>query len=160
MTANEFCIFCEIVAGRADASAFYEDDRVLAFLDLFPINPGHALVIPKTHAANLSELDAEDGKRVFAIAQRVADALRKSGVRCEGVNLFLADGEVAGQEVFHVHMHVIPRYEGDGFGLRIANKDMAERGELEDTARRIRDALSAGAAATGRGGCGTSCPRA
>ena len=151
-----FCIFCEIVAGRADASAFYEDDRVLAFLDLFPINPGHALVIPKTHAANLSELDAEDGKRVFEIAQRVADALRKSGVRCEGVNLFLADGEVAGQEVFHVHMHVIPRYKGDGFGLRIANKDMAERGELEDTARRIRDALST----TGRGGCGASCPRA
>ena len=141
MTANEFCIFCEIVAGRADASAVYEDDDIMAFLDLFPINRGHTLVIPKTHAANLSELDAEDGKRVFAVAQRVADALRKSGVRCEGVNLFLADGEVAGQEVFHVHMHVIPRYKGDGFGLRIANKDMAERDALNDAARRIRDAL-------------------
>lgn len=141
MTANQFCIFCEIIAGRADASAVYEDDCVLAFLDLFPINRGHALVIPKTHAANLSELDAADGKRVFAVAQRIADALRKSGVRCEGVNLFLADGEIAGQEVFHVHMHVIPRYEGDGFGLRIANKDMASRDDLNDAARRIRDAL-------------------
>ena len=142
MTANQlFCIFCEIIAGRADASAVYEDDDVLAFLDLFPINPGHALVIPKTHAASLSELDAEDGKRVFAVAQRIAAALRKSGVRCEGVNLFLADGEIAGQEVFHVHMHVIPRYEGDGFGLRIANKDMANRDDLNDAARRIRDAL-------------------
>ena len=141
MTANQFCIFCEIIAGRADASAVYEDDDVFAFLDLFPINRGHALVIPKTHAANLSELDAEDGKRVFAVAQRIAAALRKSGVRCEGVNLFLADGEIAGQEVFHVHMHVIPRYKGDGFGLRIANKDMANRDELNDAARRIRGAL-------------------
>lgn len=138
---NDFCIFCEIVAGRADASAVYEDDHVTAFLDLFPINPGHALVIPKRHAANLSELDGADGERVFAVAQRVAAALRESGVRCEGVNLFLADGEIAGQEVFHVHMHVIPRYEGDGFSLRIANKDMAERDALNETAERIRGNL-------------------
>ena len=138
---NEFCIFCEIIAGRADASAVYEDDGALAFLDLFPINPGHTLVIPKTHAANLAELDGADGERVFAVAHRVACALRECGVRCEGVNLFLADGEVAGQEVFHVHMHVIPRYEGDGFGLRIANKDMAERESLNEVAERLRGKL-------------------
>ena len=138
---NDFCIFCEIVAGRADASKVYEDDCVIAFLDLFPINPGHALVIPKTHAANLAELDGADGERVFAVAHRVAAALRESGVRCEGVNLFLADGEVAGQEVFHVHMHVIPRYAGDGFGLRIASKDMAQRDALNETAERIRRRL-------------------
>ena len=138
---NEFCIFCEIVAGRADASVVYEDDDVLAFLDLFPINPGHTLVIPKCHAACLSELDAEDGERVFAVAQRMAAALRECGVRCEGVNLFLADGEVAGQEVFHIHMHVIPRYKGDGFGLRIANKGMAERDALNEIAELIRGRL-------------------
>ena len=138
---NEFCIFCEIIAGRADASAVYEDDGALAFLDLFPINPGHTLVIPKTHAANLSELDGADGERVFAVAHRVARALRECGVHCEGVNLFLADGEIAGQEVFHVHMHVIPRYEGDGFGLRIASKDMAEREALNEIAERLRGKL-------------------
>ena len=138
---NEFCIFCEIIAGRADASAVYEDDGALAFLDLFPINPGHTLVIPKTHAANLAELGGADGERVFAVAHRVASALRECGVRCEGVNLFLADGEVAGQEVFHVHMHVIPRYEGDGFGLRIASKDMAERAALNEIAERLRGKL-------------------
>ena len=138
---NEFCIFCEIVAGRADASAVYEDDGALAFLDLFPINPGHTLVIPKTHAANLAELDGADGERVFAVAHRVARALRECGVRCEGVNLFLADGEIAGQEVFHVHMHVIPRYEGDGFGLRIASKAMADREALNEIAERLRGKL-------------------
>lgn len=135
---NDFCIFCEIIAGRADASAVYEDDDVLAFLDLFPINPGHALAIPKRHAASLAELEGADGERVFAAAQRVAAALRKSGVRCEGVNLFLADGEVAGQEVFHVHIHIIPRYEGDGFGLRIPNKGMADRDALNEIADRTR----------------------
>ena len=138
---NEFCIFCEIVAGRADASAVYEDDGALAFLDLFPINPGHTLVIPKAHAANLAELDGADGERVFAVARRVARALRECGVRCEGVNLFLADGEIAGQEVFHVHMHVIPRYKGDGFGLRIASKDMAEREALNEIAERLRGSM-------------------
>ena len=138
---NEFCIFCEIVAGRADASAVYEDDRVLAFLDLFPVNPGHALAIPKKHAASLAELDGADGERVFDVARRVAAALRECGVRCEGVNLFLADGEAAGQEVFHVHMHIIPRYAGDGFGLRIASKEMAERGALDEIAERLRGNL-------------------
>lgn len=138
---NDFCIFCEIVAGRADASAVYEDDRVLAFLDLFPFNPGHALAIPKAHAASLAELDGADGERVFDVARRVAAALRECGVRCEGVNLFLADGEAAGQEVFHVHMHIIPRYAGDGFGLRVASKEMAERGALNEIAERLRGNL-------------------
>ncbi len=137
---NGFCIFCEIVAGRASASAVYEDDEILAFLDLFPINQGHTLVVPKTHAASLADMDSEVGGRLFGAARRLAQSLRDSGVRCEGINLFLADGEVAGQEVFHVHLHVIPRYEGDGFGLRIPSKDQSSREDLEATAKKIRDA--------------------
>jgi histidine triad (HIT) family protein len=112
------CIFCEILAGRAPASIVYRDEVCCAFMDVRPVNEGHVLVIPLVHAASLSELDEATGAHVFTVAQRIAAAARLSGVPCEAVNLFLADGVAAGQEVFHVHLHVIPRYPGDGFGLR------------------------------------------
>jgi diadenosine tetraphosphate (Ap4A) HIT family hydrolase len=110
------CIFCAIVAGRAPASVVHDDDATLAFLDLHPVTPGHLLVIPKGHAAGLAELDPAAGARLFVVGQRLAAALRASGLRCAGVNLFLADGAAAGQEVFHVHLHVFPRFAGDAFG--------------------------------------------
>ena len=139
---DQFCIFCEIVAGRADASVVYEDEYVIAFLDLFPVNEGHTLVIPKTHATYLKDMDADIGMRVFAAAQRLAQAVQDSGVRCEGVNLLLADRAAAGQEVFHVHLHVLPRYEGDPFGLRFGSRSQAAREDLVGTAERIRSAVS------------------
>ncbi len=101
------CIFCRIVEGTSPASRFYEDDLVLGFMDIGPVNDGHALIIPKQHVAYLSELDERIGQHLFTIAQRTAAALRASGLRCEGINLFLADGEAAFQEVFHLHMHVM-----------------------------------------------------
>ena len=136
--AKQFCIFCEIVAGRAEASVVYENEHVLAFLDLFSINEGHMLVVPKEHATNLSDMDADVGMQVFAAAHRLAQALGDSGVRCEGVNLLLAHGAAAGQEVFHVHLHVLPRYEGDEFGFRLPKKGRPTRAELDSTAARIR----------------------
>ena len=87
----------------------------MAFLDVQPVNPGHTLVIPKTHAKDLSELKPEVGGQMFKAAMVVAGYLRRSGLKCEGVIFFLADGEAAFQEVFHVHLHVIPRFRGDGF---------------------------------------------
>ena len=113
------CIFCEIVAKRAPASIVFQDDRCCAFMDIQPVNPGHVLIVPVTHVAFLDDLDEETGAYLFTIAQRLSRALRRSGVRCEGVNFFLADGEAAGQEVFHVHLHVFPRFRNDGFGLRM-----------------------------------------
>ena len=107
------CIFCAIAAKQAPASVVFEDEVCLAFMDLYPMVPGHLLVVPKTHAANLSELDEATGMHLFRIAQRMAGAFRGSGLRCEGINLFLADGEAAGQDVFHVHLHVVPRFQGD-----------------------------------------------
>ena len=137
------CIFCAIVAGRAPASIVYRDETCAAFMDIQPVNPGHVLVVPNRHAASLADLDAETGMRMFGIGQQVAAALRASGLRCEGVNLFLADGEAAGQEVFHLHLHVIPRYRGDGFGLRFgpANRTRPPRPELDRIAGQIGDAL-------------------
>lgn len=138
------CIFCNIVRRKAPANIVDEDDHTLAFLDIRPINPGHVLVVPKEHAAGLAELSPADGGRMFIRAMAVAAALRSSGVRCEGVNLHLADGEAAGQDIFHVHMHVFPRYRGDGFGLRVGPDygRIADRTELEEVAGKIRASLS------------------
>jgi len=137
---SDDCVFCEILAGEEPASFLYRDDRCSAFMDIQPVNPGHLLVIPNRHARYLADLDEETGAQLFRVGQRLAGALRKSGVRCQGVNLFLADGEAAGQEVFHVHLHVIPRHEGDGFGLRFSPLyyQLPPRSELDRLAEQIR----------------------
>lgn len=138
------CIFCEILAGRAPASVIYRDEACAAFMDIQPVNRGHILVVPIQHAASLAELDPATGERIFGVGQRLAAALRASGIHCEAVNFFLADGEAAGQEVFHVHLHVFPRFHSDGFGLRLPPlyAFKPSRKELDETARMIRAALS------------------
>ncbi len=137
------CIFCEIVAGRGTASVVYEDETVVAFMDIQPVNPGHVLVVPRRHAASLAELDADSAAGLLPAAQRVAAALRQSGLRCEGVNFFLADGEAAGQDVFHVHLHVFPRWENDGFRLVLGPnyQQLPPRAELDSIAARLRGVL-------------------
>ena len=134
------CIFCDIVNGNAEAALVWQDDLVSAFMDRQPVNPGHVLIVPNHHAAYLADLPEKSGAHMFRVAQRVARAIRASGLRCEGVNLFLADGEAAGQEVFHVHLHVFPRFHGDGFGLRLPERYFTKppRSELEDAAEKIR----------------------
>lgn len=133
-------IFTDIIEGRAPASRVYEDADVLAFMDIRPFTPGHLLVIPKVPAASLAELDPEIGGKLFQVGQRMAAALRESEVGCDGVNFFLADGVTAGQEVFHVHLHVIPRKPGDGFGLR-GRPSQPRRDDLDYLAGSIRGAL-------------------
>ncbi|MEV0250340.1 HIT domain-containing protein [Nocardia sp. NPDC050712] len=137
---NPYTIFADIVAGRSPASKVYEDDDVLAFLDIRPMTPGHVLVVPKVAARSLAELDPMVGGKLFQVGQRLAAALRASEVACDGVNFFLADGVTAGQEVFHVHLHVIPRLPGDGFGLR-GRPTSPRRADLDYLAGSIRGAL-------------------
>ena len=137
---NPYTIFSDIVAGRAPASTVYEDDDILAFMDIRPFTPGHILVIPKVAATSLAELDPAIGGRMFQVGQRIAGALRNSEVGCDGVNFFLADGVAAGQEVFHVHLHVIPRTSGDGFGLR-GRPGSPARADLDYLARSVKRAL-------------------
>jgi histidine triad (HIT) family protein len=138
------CIFCKIVEGSAPVSKVYEDETCLAFMDIQPVNPGHVLVIPKGHFANLSELPAETGGHLFQVAQRVALSMPKTNVKNEGIDFFLANGEAAGQDVFHVHLHVIPRYEGDGFGFRFGPdyNNLPQRSELDAIAIQIKQQLS------------------
>jgi len=108
---KENCVFCKILDGELPVSMIYEDEKVAVFVDLYPVNEGHLLVIPKYHAPAIKDVDADTIQHMMAIAQKMNAALRASKYKCEGVNLFdlfVADGEVAGQEVFHCHLHVIP----------------------------------------------------
>lgn len=137
------CVFCRLLAGQLPSSIVYQDEDCTAFMDIQPVNPGHVLVVPNRHATYLGDLNEETGAQLFRIGQRVAAGLRRSGIRCEGVNFFLADGEAAGQEIFHVHLHVFPRYRGDGFGFRFGPEYMnkPDRSELDLLAQRIKTTL-------------------
>ena len=137
MTAATTCVFCEIAAGRAPASIAFADDVAVCLMDLRPVNPGHLLVVPRGHAASLAELDEPTGAHLFTLGMRMARALRGSGLRCEGVNLFLADGEVAGQEVFHVHLHVLPRFAGDPFRVELGRAEPPAREQLDEAAAAV-----------------------
>lgn len=137
---EEECIFCQIVAGKSPASVFYEDDVVLGIMDIGPVTKDHAMIIPRQHMARLSDLDEETGRHMFVVAHRTGLAFYDSGLRCEGVNLFLADGEAAFQEVFHIHLHVFPRYEGDPFKLVADWKIRPSRDELDAVAAQIKRA--------------------
>lgn len=134
---DDGCIFCAIAMGEADASVVHEDDSVIAFMDLRPVTPGHLLVIPKVHAVGLEDLQEDVGVQVWRVAHRLGRALRRSGLRCEGVNVFLADGAAAFQEVFHVHLHVFPRFTGDPFRID-ADWHVQERDRLDKTAAAVR----------------------
>jgi histidine triad (HIT) family protein len=139
------CVFCRIIDGELEASRVYADRQVVAFMDLEPVNPGHILVVLRRHASSLSDLEPGEGAQVFRIAQLAAAAVRQARLVCEGVNLLLADGATAGQEVFHVHLHVIPRFQGDGLGLRLQpGSRKTDRSELDAAAFALREAWPAG----------------
>ena len=131
------CVFCELIAGKGESSVVYEDEALVALMDLHPVNPGHVLLIVKRHVPAMEDLDEETGAHTFRIAMRMQRAVRGSGVRCEGVNLFVADGEAAFQDVFHFHLHVIPRFAGDPFKISTGWKQ-APRSELHRVATEVR----------------------
>ena len=133
------CLFCTLAAGEGEVSVVNEDARTITLMDIQPVTEGHMLVIPRTHATYLADLQPEDGAQMFRVGQVAAASLRSSGLRCEGVNFFLADGEAAGQEVWHVHLHVFPRFSGDGFGLRFPpDYTVRPRSELDSAANALR----------------------
>ena len=136
-------LLCDIVAGKVPATFVQRNEAVSVFMDIQPINAGHLLIIPNAHATFLSKLNPETGAEMFRVAQRMAQCLRHSGLPCEGVNMFLADGEAAMQEIFHVHLHVFPRVKGDGFGLKFGERyfQKPSRTELEEAAERIKTTI-------------------
>jgi histidine triad (HIT) family protein len=130
------CLFCKIVAGEIPATVIREDERTIAFMDIFPGTRGHCLVIPRAHAADITEIAPEDLAACAAAAQDLAKrALAKLGA--EGVNLFNSCAAAAGQTVFHFHIHVLPRYAGDGLRLPWTPAP-ADQDELQAAAAALR----------------------
>ena len=140
------CIFCQIIAGTAPSSLVYEDEISLAFMDIQPVNPGHILVVQKAHFNDLSDLPAHIGSHLFQVAQRISLSIAKTQVKSEGIDLFLAHGEAAGQEIFHVHLHIIPIFAGDAFGFRFGPNyaNLPKRSELDMAAAQIKQQLESG----------------
>ena len=134
------CVFCQILANDAPASVVLESSLVVAFLDTRPANAGHTLVVPRRHAESFTELTSAEVAEVALCGQRVAAALKRGAVPCDGITFSLADGAAAGQDVPHAHLHVIPRRIADGLGWRAGGR-RAERHALDAVAGQIRDAL-------------------
>ncbi len=113
----ENCIFCKIANGEIPAATLYEDDAFRVILDLNPAALGHALILPKKHAANLMELPDETASKALVLAKKIAGKLQ-DGLHADGLNVVQNNGEAAGQTVFHFHIHLIPRYEGDTVSVK------------------------------------------
>ena len=110
---NDNCIFCKIAAGEIPSKTLYEDEKFRVILDLGPATRGHALVIPKEHYADLYEIPEETAGEAMKVAKKMA-AVMTEKLKADGFNIVQNNGEVSGQSVFHFHIHLIPRYEGDG----------------------------------------------
>jgi histidine triad (HIT) family protein len=136
----EACIFCKIVRKQAPAHVVHEDERVLVFMDIFPVADGHTLVIPKAHATNLLQADEADLAAVIARSRRVAAALRQV-LGPDGIGVFQLNGAAAGQTVFHYHMHLIPRMQGDA--LQIHSRTPGDPERLAALAGQLAHAMAA-----------------
>jgi histidine triad (HIT) family protein len=133
------CIFCRIVARQIPATVVYEDEHTLAFMDLGQVNPGHVLVTLKTHVENVFNLEAQQASVLGAASARVARAIRDA-FQPQGLSVYQANGKAAGQTVFHYHVHLVPRHEGDGMALSWPVKN-PPREQLEANAAKIRASL-------------------
>ena len=134
------CVFCRIARGELPASKVFEDEHTLAIMDIQSVNPGHMLVLVKPHRANIYALEDELASAVFRTAARMARAAKKA-VGCEGVTLLQANEKAGAQTVFHFHIHVLPRWEGDGMALAWPVKN-PPREALEAMAAKLREALA------------------
>ncbi len=139
MAERPACIFCRIVRGESPAALVYEDEATLAFLDILPAAPGHVLVIPRAHVAEIYDLDDATGAAVTRATVRVAQALRRT-LNPPGLSVLQRNGRAAGQAVFHLHVHLIPRQPGDSVGLTL-QQQRASPADLNVMAGRIRQAL-------------------
>jgi histidine triad (HIT) family protein len=134
---SESCVFCKIAQKEAPANIVYEDEIVVAFLSIQPINVGHTLVVPKKHYENVYEIPEEEVAYLYKIAKRMAHAV-KEAVNADGIRLVQNNGEAAGQVIFHLHVHIIPMNKGQPWGHHLAIRDTEA---LKDDARKIRQFL-------------------
>ena len=126
---DDNCIFCKLANKDIPTNIIYEDEKFTVILDASPATKGHALILPKNHAANIYELPDEDAADIFVLAKKLATKMTEI-LHCDGFNIVQNNGECAGQTVFHFHMHLIPRYEGDNAGIAAW-----KQGTLEDAVK-------------------------
>ena len=135
------CVFCKIRDGQIPSMKVYEDDKTLAFMDINPLNAGHCLIVPRTHAATIWDADEEDLTAAIATAKKVARALREA-VKPDGLNMLQANGAAAFQSVPHFHLHLIPRWNNDGKGFDWSLVP-GDRAQIIEVGERVREALAA-----------------
>ena len=133
------CIFCKIINGDIPSAVVFENDEFKAILDRFPSNEGHVLIMPKEHCANIFEMDPEKGGRLFALAVRIASAM-KEALGFENMNVLQNNGPVAGQTVNHFHLHLIPRYENDSVNVSWPQMDLTDE-QIEEVRKKISSVL-------------------
>ncbi len=133
------CLFCKIIKGEVPVDKVYEDDKLMAFLDINPINKGHTLIVPKEHYGKFTETDDKVIGDLMVAAKKIALAMEK-GLEVEGVNFGINNGQAAGQVVEHTHVHVIPRYSGDGHRLWVGKAYESEQ-EKSQVVEKIKGAL-------------------
>ena len=136
---DENCIFCKLANGDIPTATVYEDEYLRAIMDAAPANKGHIIILPKSHAANIYELEDEYVSRTFVLAKKLAVALKKL-TGCDGVNILQNNGGAAGQTVFHFHVHVIPRFKDDDCTI-VWKPTSYEDGEASDVAKKIAELL-------------------
>ena len=138
MSAN--CIFCKIVAGEIPSTKVYEDAHVIAFMDIGPVIKGHTLVVPKIHVDPITKAPVDVLAKVMAVVQKIAQA-QMNGLKADGVNVMNANGTAAGQQVPHIHFHVVPRFHTDGHHWNWAAKKYDSMEEMKKVAEEIQKAL-------------------
>lgn len=136
----ENCIFCKIANGEIPAATLYEDENFRVILDLGPASKGHALILPKSHAANIYELSDEMAAKAMILAKKMATAMT-AALKCDGFNIVQNNGECAGQTVFHFHMHLIPRYKGDQVGITWHSGELSDA-DKEEILLKVKEQLS------------------
>ena len=127
----EECIFCKIIEGELPSIKLYEDEKTIALLDIYPVAKGHTLIIPKNHSATLYDISIEDAEAVGGTVSRVAKAVKKV-LKCDGVNVYQGNEKAAMQEIFHVHFHVIPRFEDDEIVFMAQKTELKEDPEVTE----------------------------
>ena len=135
---DENCIFCKIAAGEIPSNSIYEDEDFKVILDINPASKGHAVILPKNHAANIFELSDEDAEKIFKVAKKCSAAMMEV-LHCDGINILQNNGEAAGQTVFHLHVHLIPRYNEDG--IQINWKPGTPQEDAAKLAQQIKEAI-------------------
>lgn len=139
LTFDESCIFCKIVRGQAPSSVIYEDETVLVFLDIRPLNMGHTLVIPKAHYVDIFDISEAVLSHVHVVSKQIAAAIKKA-TNADGISIIQQNGKAAGQDIFHIHVHVVPRFEGQKLPP-FSELKQVEREKLDEMANKIKKQL-------------------